>query len=109
MSYPEVYVLAQDLRLASGTRKSIGVGMKEKIYQQNHELDDFFEHHILCFTKENKETKSQEIFKQHVILCNNLSALIDKIIEERQINEHTILTRIGLHGGGEFLKVCLSF
>ena len=93
--------------MASGYRKSIEVGLKEKVYENNHQLDDYFEHRVLGFTRENKETKSKENFEQHVVLCKDLSALIDRIIEDCQLNEHTVLTKIGL-GGGCFLKICLS-
>ena len=50
----------------------------------------------------------KENFTQHVVVCNNLPASIEKVIEERHLNEHTLLTRIGMDSGGGFLKICLS-
>ena len=47
-------------------------------------------------------------FQQHVVLCNNLNELIDDIIRERNIDDKDLLVRIGMDGGGGFLKICLS-
>ena len=41
-------------------------------------------------------------------VCNNINTLIDRIIEKRSLNEENILIRIGLDGGGGFVKMCLS-
>ena len=46
-------------------------------------------------------------FQQHFVVCNNINTLIVKIIEERSLNEENILIRIGLDGGGGFVKMCL--
>jgi hypothetical protein len=50
-----------------------------------------------------------ETFDQHVVLCKDLPSLIERVIEERQlVDDDKLLTRIGLDGGGGFMKVCLS-
>jgi hypothetical protein len=50
-----------------------------------------------------------ETFEQHSIVCNNLPGLIERVIEERQlIDDDSLMIKIGLDGGGEFMKVCLS-
>ena len=104
----QTHILAQHLRLASGSRNIIEVGMKEKLLKNNHKLDDYFEHRVLRFIREDKKNKVTENVQQHAVVCNNLSGLVDHIVEERQLNEYTLLTRIGLDGGGGFVKVCIS-
>ena len=54
------------------------------------------------------EGKVVRNFQQHVVLCNNLNELIDDIIRERNIDDKDLLVRIGMDGGGGFLKICLS-
>ena len=39
---------------------------------------------------------------------NDISGLIDKVIFERNLSEDSIIIRIGLDGGGGFMKICLS-
>ena len=45
---------------------------------------------------------------QHVVTTNDISKLIEKIILHRSLNEENVFVRVGLDGGGGFLKVCLS-
>ena len=82
--------------------------MKEKLLKNNHKLDDYFEHRVRRFIREDKKNKVTENVQHHTVVCNNLSGLVDHVVEERQLNEHTLLTRIGLDGGGGFVKVCIS-
>ena len=42
------------------------------------------------------------------MVCNDLNALIDRVIEERGINENDMLIRVGMDGGGGFMKMCVS-
>ena len=55
-----------------------------------------------------KEKKSRSNFQQHVVGCNDLNALIKRVIEERGINESNMLIRIGMDGGGGFMKMWMS-
>ena len=55
----------------------------------------------------NEKLKTKDNF-EHVAICNNLDQLIYRMIQERNIDENNVLIRIGLDGGGGFLKVCLS-
>ena len=47
-------------------------------------------------------------FKEHAVVTNNISGLIDKVLVERGLNKDDVLIRGGLDGGGGFLKVCIS-
>ena len=58
--------------------------------------------------KGKKVRKVAENYDEHVIVTKNLSEFIDGIILRRKLNEESVLVRVGLNGGGGFLKVCLS-
>ena len=58
------------------------------------------------FAVGNETQNVHENFQQNVIVCADINSLIEKIIEERDIAD--LLIRIGLDGGGGFMKVCLS-
>ena len=61
------------------------------------------------YMRDNKETKLSENFEQPTVLCKKLPELIDAILLKRQ-KEHkdSVLIRIGIDGGGGFLKICMS-
>ena len=104
--------LCQDLREISGDRKIIEKSCKKKMVEKSHEIDKFFEHTKISFyhevTVEGTNVKHSEHFAQHVIIVNDISGLIDKVIFERNLNEDNLIIRIGLDGGGGFMKICLS-
>ena len=52
--------------------------------ENNHRLDDFFEIQKLVYRRENKETQVEENFDQPTIICNNVSALIEMILQKRE-------------------------
>ena len=54
------------------------------------------------------KTNSTENFHQHVVLCNDVAGLIDYVVAKRTINQESMLIRIGMDGGGGFMKVSLS-
>ena len=108
LSNKKVKRLAEDMRTASGSRTIIEKGMIEKVREKNRQLDSFFVAKRCTFTVVNEATKSKENFEQHITVCSDLNGLLNKIIDERQINEENMLVRIGMDGGGGFLKVCLS-
>ena len=75
-----------------------------------HQLDDFFENTKINFDRdiEVNGTKYSERFYQHVIIVNDISGFVDHIVQQRNLNNESIVVRIGLDGGGGFFKVCLS-
>ena len=81
--------------------------MQQKIYQQNHQLDEFFQEEYIIFNEEDKKAKSMRNFKEHAVVTNNISGLIDKVLVERGLNKDDVLIRVWLDGEGEFLKVCI--
>ena len=107
LSMRQTHYLAQDLRIAPGSRNVIENRMKEKLHTMNHQLDGLFKHRMLRFVK--KEKKITDNFVEHSIVYNSVDERITKVIEVRQINdEGEIFVRIGLDGGGNFLKICIS-
>ena len=104
----QVVTLAEDLRASSGSRKLIESGMKRKLRTKNCQLSDYFEKKVCNFVEVNKKEKTKNNFTQNVVVCNDLNGLIDKLILERGVDEKNMLIRIGLDGGGGFMKICLS-
>ena len=106
MSSRKTFALARDIRAASGSRKVIETDLKGKLVQKNHVLDEFFEHRKLDYKVKVTKTK-EEIISQHTIVCNDLPTLIDAVIQYRILSDDDMI-RIGLDGGGGFIKVILS-
>ena len=100
--------LAQDLRAASGSRTIIEKGTAEKTRELNRQLDDYFESRKCNFRYEDTKTKEMRNFEQHTVVCNDIPGLIDKIIISRNIDAGNSIIRIGLDGGGGFVKICMS-
>ena len=98
--------LAQNMR--HNNRDIIESNLKLKMIERNHQLDDFFVHEYLLFNREDKELKKVVNDKEHAIIANDICGLIDKVFEVRGLDEENSLLRIGLDGGGGFLKVCMS-
>ena len=42
LSNKQVKSLSQDLRISTGSRKSVESNIPEKLHEANHQLDDFF-------------------------------------------------------------------
>ena len=107
LSNHQTYTLAEDIRLASGSRSIIESNLKQNLHEINHQLDNF-RHSRLRFIKEIKGQPT-ESFEQTAIICDDVDSLIGKVIESRNyLDEEDVLVRIGLDGGGGFMKVCLS-
>ena len=67
------------------------------------ELIDFFE------VKKLELEVSKDVYaSRHVVLCTDPEGLLDFILYERQVPESDFEVKIGIDGGGSFLKVCLS-
>ena len=77
-------VLCRDIRISTGSRKSIKSRTREKIDAANHQLDEFFEMRKLVYRIEDKETKVERNIEQPTIVCSNLSSLIDEILSKKE-------------------------
>ena len=107
LSTRQTFELAKEIRAASGSRKIIEKDLKEKIKERNHVLDSYFEHKMLDYKVIDKETKVEHMISQHTVLCSDVNSLINKVVSLRKLSDHALI-RIGLDGGGGFVKVILS-
>ena len=80
LSNKAIKVLCRDIRISTGSRKSIESRTREKIDAANHQLDEFCEMRKLVCRIEDKETKVERNIEQPTIVCSNLSSLIDEIL-----------------------------
>ena len=61
-----------------------------------------------CIVSKKKRQKSLGTWKFPTKVCSDLPGLINKIIEKRQRQKDSVLTKISIDGGGGFLKICPS-
>ena len=109
LSNKETKILARDIRIATGSRKSVEPNSREEINKINHQLDNFFEVRNLAYRTENKESKVSEIVYRPTVVCKDISTLLDKVIQKRKkIESDSLLLKISIDGGGGFLKICVS-
>ena len=105
LSTRETLTLASDIRKASNSRRIIEPGLKEKLFDKYHSLDDFF---MLCSNATFfLSPSSQEKITKPVVYCNDLTALIAHVKCQRGLDDDCFV-RIGIDGGGGFIKVCVS-
>ena len=94
----------KDLRVATRNRKFIEDNLKQKMNSQTHKLDKFFQQTSLDLVKKSNNGKEEPT---SVVFCHDLEGLVDLIINERGTSENFEI-KIGIDGGGSFLKVCLN-
>ena len=92
------------MRKASGIRNLFELSLREKIIEKNRQLQDFFK---ICIFATVEGDKKQENF-EHVATSHDLNGLVEKVIQERNINEEGMLIKIDMDGGGGFMKICFS-
>ena len=73
LSNRQTFVLAQDLRLAAGSKKIIEPHLRDTIFEADHQLDDIFELRTLRFCKESKENQPS------ILTCLWLSAMMTAV------------------------------
>ena len=109
LSNKKTRVLAQDLRLATDSRKAVESGFKESIVKHSHSLDDYFKMVKISYTRIDKDTKVTEHFEQCTVVCNDLPKFIDLVLQKRSLEDcESLLIKVGIDGGGGFLKICLG-
>lgn len=96
--------LASKLRTAARKRKLIEPNLKEHLSADIHCEDDFFEVKVFdfVFTKDNKTTN----ISRNILFCKNLKSCVKYVTHKRDVVDPRF--KIGLDGGGGFLKLCLS-
>ena len=108
LSNSQTKILLRDIRLGTGSRFIIEKNSFVTIQEKNHQLDSCFELRKLIYHREDKETKIVKHTELPTIVCSNLPALIDIILQKRQRDKNSVLIRISIDDGAGFLKLCLS-
>ena len=109
LSNKKTIVLAQDLRLATGSREAVELGFQENLVIHSHVLDDLLDEIQISYVRVDKDTKVREHFSRP-----KLYAMITRVSWlgiERKVTLagfNTILIKIGINGDGVFLKFCMS-
>lgn len=76
------------------------------MHKQNHILDKYFAEEELTFVRKDGD-KVTEYLKRTIVFCTDVAGLIDDIIEKRGLSADIII-RLGIDGGGGFLKIAVS-
>ena len=102
-------VLAQDLRLATGSRAAVEKRFLENLVIHSHVLDDLFDKIQINYVRVDKDTKVREHFKNATVISNDLPRLVDLVLKKRSLEDcNSLLIKIGIDGGGGFLKFYMS-
>lgn len=105
LSTNKVHGIASALRTATNDRLLLQPNLKQNLFDLNHSLDHFFEVKKWEVTKVcNKKT---EVTTKTLVFCNNVKNLIEHIKKQRKIT-NKVHIKIGIDGGGGFLKICAS-
>lgn len=102
LSTNQTLKLASNLRKTTNQRNTVEKNFKKKIQENSHNLDNFFSSIEMNFQK------SGEIIKQTAVFCNNVNLLLDFIFKKRNYEPGTQI-KIGIDGGGGFIKICITF
>lgn len=96
--------IAAAIRVATRNRKSIESNLKKKLSTVAHSVDKYFTAREVQFEsiKGNISTNSDEI----LVYCKDLDGFIQHVKDERGVSECHL--KLGIDGGGGFLKICLS-
>lgn len=113
VSYRAVYGIAAALRTATKNINIVETGLKLKLPQKTHIVDDFFTFKEFPFM--NKKGNISSEATESAVYCKDVSSFISFVNNQRQIDfsscgssEKPIHLKLGIDGGGGFLKICLS-
>ena len=87
LSNKQAIVLAQDLRLATGSGAAVEKGFQENLVIHSHVLDDLFDEIQISYVRVDNDTKVREHFKQATVICNNLPRLVDLVLKKRSLED----------------------
>lgn len=108
LSYNQTLKLAAHIRSSTKARKSIEPGLKQKLSEKRHLLDQFFSASEVEYLKIHKD-KITEKESKPTVFCTDFSGMIEYVIGKRgQIENENLRVKLCLDGGGGFMKICLS-
>ena len=96
--------IANCIRIALKDRQSVEKDLKRKLSIMNHRLDEHFAIAEAEFVTAKGKTKTTEI--KQFIFCKNINELCQHVEKERYMSNPQY--KIGIDGGGNFLKICIS-
>lgn len=103
LSTSKTLKMCTQLRRAVNTPRSvIAPNLKWQLLSKNHELDEFF-----AQTTANFCIKGSQNAARSVVYCGNIEAILSLIVNRREFSPY-YHTKIGIDGGGGFLKVCVN-
>ena len=105
LSNEKIYQIGSVLRSSLG-RKSVESNLKDHMQAEGKKLEDFFKVEYLTFERTNE---NGEIYETEVptVLCSDLNKFVTYIKNEREMTYATE-NRVGIDGGGGFVKICLN-
>ena len=106
LSLRQTISIMEDLNKAGG-HTVFETGAKRQMCEKNHSLDSHFNRMKIQFVRNVAGSKKTENFYQHVVV-NDIPTLIDQVLEVRSLDRTKCLVKVGMDGGGEFFKICLS-
>ena len=99
LSNKKTIVLAQDLRLATGSREAVELGFQENLVIHSHVLDDLLDEIQISYVRVDRP-------KLYAMITRVSWLGIERKVTLAGFN--TILIKIGINGDGVFLKFCMS-
>ena len=102
LSSHQTVKLASHLRASTANRKIVEPNLKGKLSEIGHTLDSFFD--VLTLNYHGNE---DAIFSRPTVFCSNITELISFVEQKRSYYGEANI-KIGVDGGGGFLKVSLT-
>ena len=95
--------LAHMIRVGQNNRQAVQSGLAEALVESNNRLEDLFtaEEIHMVNKKDEEELKT-------LVYCNDVSQLVIRLLEHRELDQSTADIKLGLDGGQGSLKVTLS-
>lgn len=87
---------------------TVAPNVNKGLTQLNNRLEEYFQVTHLPFDINGEDKKQPKIILKPVVYCNNVPKLVEFICNERKIGEKDFFLKIGIDGGGGFLKITLS-
>ena len=96
---------AKHMRYLTSNRKCVEPNLKQHLLETSHKCDDYFAVHDMNLSKpDGFETE----IKTPVVYCTDMDSLVQTLLKERMKDFEKVHFKIGIDGGGGFLKVCLN-
>ena len=92
--------VAKELRFGFKNRKAVESGLKDALIQQNKLVDRMFAVDEFDFCTKDRMVKRPEIF------CNDALEILNEVIDKRDLEFERYDFKIGIGGGGGFMKIC---